>query len=227
MVWYQNMHWDLTRLGMKDTMISSSIIHKQEEKPHLLGLSTHQTKKDSKQNSRTIKQKDSLCIHILFFLIAVNRCHIDFVLDLSLEFSVWLLTDCHPVMLVFVYGTLRRGYHNHTYMKGAEFVGPAQTSNKYSLYVDYESSDQQLPRVKLEPQQTTIKGELFRISSFDELDKLEEHPHVYCREQHTFQLSNGEIHNAQMYIYVGDDIKSRIVPSGDFNDIVRHQAGTI
>jgi len=36
--------------------------------------------------------------------------------------------------LVFVYGTLRRGFANHHLMQGQEFVGEARTAPGYALY---------------------------------------------------------------------------------------------
>ncbi len=35
---------------------------------------------------------------------------------------------------VFVYGTLKRGGHNHRYLAGQEFLGEARTASGYTLY---------------------------------------------------------------------------------------------
>ena len=36
--------------------------------------------------------------------------------------------------LVFVYGTLKRGGRNHSYLAGQQFIGEARTANGYTLY---------------------------------------------------------------------------------------------
>lgn len=74
--------------------------------------------------------------------------------------------------LVFVYGTLKRGYHNHSWLKGASFVKEATTVKGYLLY-DLGA----YPGLVKAPngQGKQIKGELFKVtqSILKGLDVLE------------------------------------------------------
>jgi gamma-glutamylcyclotransferase (GGCT)/AIG2-like uncharacterized protein YtfP len=85
-------------------------------------------------------------------------------------------------MLLFVYGTLKRGHGNNALLRGtAEFLGNATTVKPYPFFAHG------LPVVYdvLDGNALRIKGELYRF--FDErnierVDRLEGHPHWYTRK---------------------------------------------
>jgi gamma-glutamylaminecyclotransferase len=41
-----------------------------------------------------------------------------------------------PMHQVFVYGTLKQGFHNHHYLQQSTLIGSGKTTEKYVLYVD-------------------------------------------------------------------------------------------
>lgn len=83
----------------------------------------------------------------------------------------------NPPILVFVYGSLKRGFYNHKMMKG-EFVGEASLpgAKLYSLGP--------CPGVKLDqdPDQV-VQGEVFNVTpgQLQSLDWFEGHPNHYRR----------------------------------------------
>lgn len=76
---------------------------------------------------------------------------------------------------IFVYGTLKRGFHNHDFLDTARFLGEDSVSGE--LY-----RDGRLPlMIKGEG---TVHGELFEVQEerMALLDRLEGHPTWYRRE---------------------------------------------
>ena len=112
--------------------------------------------------------------------------------------------------LLFVYGTLKRGFPNHHYLSGAEFLGRARTLERYTLYVD------RVPYVVREEKVSFIKGEVYRVSDdiLKRVDMLEGHPTHYRRERVKIVLENRKVLEAWIYFYpkpVG-----RLEPSGEY-----------
>ena len=78
---------------------------------------------------------------------------------------------------VFVYGSLKRGFGNHRCLEGAEFIGPGILDNAKMLNLGAFPG--------LVPATTgEIFGEIYKITPtiLVRLDRLEGHPHFYCRE---------------------------------------------
>lgn len=97
-------------------------------------------------------------------------------------------------MILFVYGTLRRGKSNQHLMAGAEYLGEAVTLPRYRLHdlgpyigmVEVDDGD-------------VIPGELFRVDArlLAELDAFEGHPDLFRRTP--VKLTSGE--KAEAYLY--------------------------
>ena len=94
---------------------------------------------------------------------------------------------------LFVYGTLKKSFHNHYILKDQELVGEAETCNKYIMlskgipYV-YESSKAYCGEVGYTQkvvQGSCIKGEFYKVDdeALARIDQLEGHPRWYCRKQ--------------------------------------------
>ena len=87
--------------------------------------------------------------------------------------------DVNP--LVFVYGTLKRGCHNHGLLQRtrAEFISTGRTASKFPLVVDG------LPYLLDMPGKGhRVEGEIYRVNSaegWSALDRLEGHPRFYQR----------------------------------------------
>jgi gamma-glutamylcyclotransferase (GGCT)/AIG2-like uncharacterized protein YtfP len=80
-------------------------------------------------------------------------------------------------MRVFVYGTLKKGFHNAIYLQDTRFLGKFTTDPVYSMY-EFGT----YPAVT-EPGKTAIKGEIYEISVLQlaAIDRLEWYPHYYQR----------------------------------------------
>lgn len=83
-------------------------------------------------------------------------------------------------MLIFVYGTLRRGEPNHRQLvdKRARYVGSARTAPRYEL-VDLGP----YPAL-LEGGETSVRGELYEVDdhALEHLDDFEDVPSLYDRK---------------------------------------------
>ena len=115
--------------------------------------------------------------------------------------------------LLFVYGTLKRGFWNHSFLEGEEFVGEAETKEKYAMYVSG------IPFVVKGEQVSTIKGELYRVSSetLRLIDRLEGHPNWYRRELvPVYVWEGGRKKEVQAYLYFSLKPEGRLEESGVF-----------
>jgi gamma-glutamylcyclotransferase (GGCT)/AIG2-like uncharacterized protein YtfP len=81
-------------------------------------------------------------------------------------------------MLLFVYGTLRRGEPNHQELGGARFIARVRTAPVYEL-VDLGH----FPAL-VEGGTTAVQGELYEVDEHwvDRLDAFEEAPELYDRK---------------------------------------------
>jgi len=95
-------------------------------------------------------------------------------------------------MLVFVYGTLKRGFYNQSYLEDSHFIGEAITKDKYPMvkmeeYFPYLINDKNTGNY--------IKGEVFEITNttLKKLDILEGYPALYTRETIEVEIQDDTI----------------------------------
>jgi gamma-glutamylcyclotransferase (GGCT)/AIG2-like uncharacterized protein YtfP len=121
-------------------------------------------------------------------------------------------------MLIFVYGTLRRGASNHAQLASARFVGMARTRARYEL-VDLGG----YPAV-VEGGHTAVIGELYEVDDelLCELDRFEDVPVLYERKSVDIALRDVDS-NDDVYIPVEAYVMSREraqsaprIPHGDW-----------
>lgn len=111
--------------------------------------------------------------------------------------------------IVFVYGTLRRGWHHHGLLAEARFLGLAETQARYALYVDV------VPKVIAAEAVSVIKGELYLVDGYTlaRLDDLEDHPFDYRRELVPVTREDGS--TALAWLYFHPQAGAELVAGGD------------
>ncbi len=116
-------------------------------------------------------------------------------------------------ILVFVYGTLKRGgrYHYLLENEKVRFRGKAVTREKFIMYerdgIPYVSRKRSLSR---------IKGEVYEVDkkTLFRLDSLEEHPHWYRREEVEVEFYDGN--STRAFLYFNENEEGRVISSGNF-----------
>ncbi len=106
--------------------------------------------------------------------------------------------------LVFVYGSLKRGEHNHGLLRAAEYRGEARTGQQFRLYAfrDYPA----LVRDENDPQ--AIAGEIYAVdeATLRLLDRLEDNGRLYQRvmiDVDSLQRPNERL-RAWVYLFLGE-----------------------
>jgi gamma-glutamylaminecyclotransferase len=106
-------------------------------------------------------------------------------------------------MLLFVYGSLRRGFPNHYILENSVYIGEFSTTDGYIMigtrskvfpYIIKDSIvDDATP--------TQIVGELYDVepNTINRIDELEGHPHTYNRQLITV-TNNTDVFESYIYI---------------------------
>jgi gamma-glutamylaminecyclotransferase len=103
-----------------------------------------------------------------------------------------------PTYLLYVYGTLKRGWHNHARLLGeATFCGQAISEDKFAMYAP------SFPRIFDRKDGHRVLGELYRVTptTLERCDRLESHPNYYRRELRQFIRGDGHTVTAWVYLY--------------------------
>ncbi len=110
-----------------------------------------------------------------------------------------------PDVLVFVYGSLKRGFRHHAVLGAAPLVREASTAPGYRLvrYGEYPALARDLGGTE------RVYGELYRVALGDlpRLDAFEDVPELYQRE--LISLDSGE--QAEAYV-ISADVAARHAP---------------
>ena len=110
---------------------------------------------------------------------------------------------------VFVYGTLKKGQHNHdAYLSSSRFIGKATTSKDFLMFGGG------FPLVRLPNKEDNhwfagkVKGEVYEVNpdELKRLDRLEGHPHFYKRTITKID----EYPESEVWMYHWNDRKGRI-----------------
>ena len=117
---------------------------------------------------------------------------------------------------IFVYGTLRRGFHNHRLLSTSEYLGTAKTAEKFTMF------SRGIPFVSRSKKLCQITGELYRVtdSVLSSVDSLESYypdsPESSWYQRQEIDLITSDGSQKRAYIYFNDNENGRIITSGDF-----------
>lgn len=110
------------------------------------------------------------------------------------------MSETDPAVVLFIYGTLKRGCSNHALLADQKFIGPAATVPGYRLFLvaDYPGM------VRDRTATRGVQGELWSVdrTKLAELDAFEGLPEKLYRRDQVMLLSPHEKHRAQTYLYL-------------------------
>lgn len=103
-------------------------------------------------------------------------------------------------MLVFTYGTLKKGHGNHRLLTGSHFVSEAETRHRFKMYDVVGFPVLIGPTVDGH----RVRGEVYLVDdkTMAQLDRLESAGRVYDRKRCYVTLDNGERHRVNIYVGV-------------------------
>ncbi len=129
-----------------------------------------------------------------------------------------VMSNLPPPILVFVYGTLKRGGAWHNLLEGSEFLGSGYTEARFPMVI------QGIPYLLDEMGGNHVQGELFAVNmdTLRALDALEQHPRWYCRSLKTVVVG-GERRDAYVYFLT----KRCYDQIGDWQSMAFHQVYAI
>lgn len=117
-----------------------------------------------------------------------------------------------PIYL-FVYGSLRKGFKNHTLLTTSEYHGEYTSVDNFQM-ITYKRADfPYLLEESLDDYPTTIiHGEIYKISPdvLQKIDRLEDNTKLYQRKIHKFISTDNQIMEAWVYILIKPEIISYI-----------------
>jgi len=122
--------------------------------------------------------------------------------------------------LLFVYGTLKRGYANHALLSSGHFIGKAKTHEKYGFYLGPDTYDTKAPHIpylftNLKPGDcpVQVQGEVWEVGTptLVQLDRLEGHPEWYRRIKAPIRLFSKEMVSAYTY-FLSENPEARLRP---------------
>ncbi len=111
--------------------------------------------------------------------------------------------------LIFIYGSLKKGFDNHHVIEKAKYKCKAKTVQRFPMFAEKNAN---YPYLIKQPSKKyhNIKGELYEIlhdEILQKLDRFEDAPDYYERHSIKIETYNGKIKNADAYF-----IKKRKIP---------------
>lgn len=105
------------------------------------------------------------------------------------------------VAKVFVYGTLKKGFHNHSLLENAKFLGKAETADLWTMV---PNATRTFPYVLRQDDifGDFISGEVYGVtaSELERLDRLEGVPSHYKRQVVEIEYMSGIVEEVIMYV---------------------------
>ena len=120
-------------------------------------------------------------------------------------------------MLLFVYGSLMKGFWNDCFLENAKYIGPCITNNKYVL-----TMEDKIPYISQKKQLYRVVGELYDVNDTDiqDIDYHEGNGSWYFRE--LISVKNDSNEDIQAWCYISDIGEGIEYHNGDFKDYIRY-----
>lgn len=130
-------------------------------------------------------------------------------------------------MKVFVYGTLKKGFHNHRCLEGATFIKETHLTTPFRMF-DTGGFPVILPTAKNKPGYFPT-GEVYELPEGDDgerilarLDRLENEGHMYHRQE--YYTPDDEI----VSVYIGDpDVWRRLDTQENLGPNIHIEGATV
>ncbi len=110
------------------------------------------------------------------------------------------------IYYIFVYGSLRKGFHNHTYLNKAHFIGNYKTINKFYMYSPKSCVFPYVIDTQIDEKAEAIpiQGEVYMVDKkvILSLDSLEGHPTFYERVKIYVENKDLLLRTLEVYIYI-------------------------
>jgi len=106
-------------------------------------------------------------------------------------------------ILLFTYGSMKKGFQNDSQLSSEIYLGNAQTLNEYTMH---PASSFKFPYCIEDEAKYKIEGELYILNSIESLDRLDQFegvPYHYYRKLIDIQY-NGKIYQANVYFRSSD-----------------------
>lgn len=99
------------------------------------------------------------------------------------------------MILIFVYGSLKKEFQNNYLLENSKYIGEAYTYNFYTMIGTKSKAFPYIINNYPDRIGTRIKGEVYEISEtiLEKLDKLEGHPDIYTRKNIYVITAEGNI----------------------------------
>jgi len=118
------------------------------------------------------------------------------------------IRDIQPDILLFVYGTLKRGHGNHHLLQYSKFIAEVETEPEFRLYSGG------IPYLIHDPKHGySVSGELYKVDyhTLMRVDRLEGHPDHYKRTK----IEIGNI-QCETYIYTRNIKNTEELTNGEY-----------
>lgn len=122
---------------------------------------------------------------------------------------------------VLVYGTLRKGFGNNTYMNNCEFISKGLTKEKYKLTangIPFVSKSEPISNITIEAYKVP-ESQMPFIDRLEGYDPGDHEGSWYKRSKTKAVLENGE--EIEGYLYFNDSEGSTLIKSGNYEDYRR------
>ena len=130
------------------------------------------------------------------------------------------ITKHDETTLVFIYGSLKKGFCNHHMMNKAKYKCKAKTSKRYGMFQETNANYPYLIK-QSNSCYHHIQGEVYEIdcsTTLKQLDIFEDAPEYYKRETVDIEIASGTVQKAQIYFMKECKIPSNQTPLREWKE---------